>query len=413
MNEPIPHVSGPRIDVCDGRFFDDPWAAYKWLRDHDPVHWDAKNELWVVSRHADVTHVSVTPELYCSKFGVRPRIAAPMSIVSMDDPEHTRQRKLINRGFTPSQVRRLEPHMRALTSALIEEIKTRGEIEFVEEFAAHVPLIVIAELLGLDPSMRATLYRWSDAMMGGDGKVDADDPGLKGATDAFMEYVGHLMPLIEERRAVPREDLISILTGAFDQGALDGGDNAVKGSDELTSDELLMFLSVLLVAGNETTRNAISGGLRAFTLFPEQKQRLLDEPALIESAAHEIVRYVSPVLSFTRTVTRDHELHGRALKEGDKVMLLYPSANRDDRVFEAPEELRIDRSPNPHLGFGIGPHYCLGANLAILEIKVAFEELFKKLRDIRARDPHTLDRHDHSLVLAIKTLPAIFSPAAI
>jgi cytochrome P450 family 142 subfamily A polypeptide 1 len=401
------------IDVNDGRFYDDPWAAYRWLRDHDPCHWDAANELWVISRHEDVAMVSRCTDRYCSKHGVRPKVAAPMSIISMDEPEHTRQRRLINKGFTPRQVRRLEPHIRDLSNQIIDEIRTRGEIDFVEEFAIHVPLIVIAELMGLDPDGRQKLYRWSDAMMGGDGHTEPDDPALLAAAEAFGEYVEYLIPIIEERRHAPREDLISILTGAFDEGALDAGEAmAVEGEDALTSDELLMFLCILIVAGNETTRNAITGGLRAFSQFPDEKRKLLDDPGLIDLATDEIVRFVSPVISFIRTVTEDHELHGRQLKEGDRVLLLYQSANRDDRVFDEPDAFRVDRDPNPHLGFGIGPHYCLGANLARLEIKVVFEELFRRLRDIRVPGDAPLQRADNALVLAIEHLPAVFTPEA-
>jgi cholest-4-en-3-one 26-monooxygenase len=401
----------PSIDINDGRLYDDPWATYTWLRDHDPCFWDDKNQIWVISRHEDVTAVSRSTDLYCSKHGVRPKVAAPMSLISMDEPEHTRQRRLINKGFTPRQVKRLEPHIRELSEQIIDEIQHRGEIDFVEDFAIHVPLIVIAELMGLDPGGRDKLYEWSDAMMGGDGHTDPDDPALLTAAKAFGEYVEYLLPIIEDRRNHPQEDLISILTGAFDEGALDGGEAmAVRGSDGLTSDELLMFLCILIVAGNETTRNAITGGLKAFSDFPHQKARLLDEPALIDLAVDEIVRYVSPVISFCRTVTSDHRLHGKELHEGDKVLILYQSANRDERVFDSPDEFRIDRDPNPHLGFGIGPHFCLGANLAKLEIKVVFEELFRALRDIRVKDGAEVRRADNALVLAIEHLPAVFTP---
>ena len=407
----MPNPENPAdFDVLNGRHYDDPYAAYKWLRDHDPIHWDEKNQLWVISRHEDVSYMSCTPETYCSRHGVRPRISAPMSIVSMDDPEHTRQRKLISRGFSPRQVRRLEPHIREMTDMIIDEIKSRGEIDFVEDFAIHVPLIVIAQLMGLDPGQREKLYRWSDIMMGGDGFEDMEHPAVVAATQAAGEYVEMLLPIIEERREVPREDIISILTGAFDEGALAGGENAVQGDTELTSDDLLMFLMVLLVAGNETTRNAIAGGMRAFSLFPDQKQKLLDHPELMDLAMDEIIRFVTPVLSFSRTITQDHEYKGKQLKEGQQVVLLYQSANRDDRVFDDPESFRIDRDPNPHIAFGVGPHFCLGANLARMELKIVFERLFARLRDIRLKDPTTLDRHDHTLVLAIKHMPAVFTP---
>jgi cholest-4-en-3-one 26-monooxygenase len=343
---------------------------------------------------------------------VRPKVAAPMSLISMDEPEHTRQRRLINKGFTPRQVRRLEPHIRDLSNQIIDEIRDRGEIDFVEDFAIHVPLIVIAELMGLDPEGRQKLYRWSDAMMGGDGHTEPDDPALLAAAEAFGEYVEYLLPIIDERRQAPREDLISILTGAFDDGDLDAGEAAAVQGEELTSDELLMFLCILIVAGNETTRNAITGGLRAFSEFPDEKQKLLDDPALIDLAVDEIVRYVSPVISFCRTVTRDHVLHGKDLKEGDKVLILYQSANRDERIFDEPDRFRVDRDPNPHLGFGIGPHYCLGANLAKLEVKVVFEELFRRLRDITVKPGAQLQRADNALVLAIEHLPAVFTPEA-
>src|SRR5207342_2921119 len=228
--------------------------------------------------------------------------------------------------------------------------------------------------------------------------------------EAFGEYVEYLLPIIEARRAEPREDLISILTGAFDEGALDGGDAVAVKGEELTSDELIMFLCILVVAGNETTRNAITGGLKAFSDFPDQKQKLIDQPELVDLAVDEIVRYVSPVISFCRTVTADHEFHGKQLREDDKVLILYQSANRDERVFDEPDAFRVDRDPNPHLGFGIGPHFCLGANLARLEVKVVFEELFGRLRDIRVKDGAAVERSDNALVLAIEHLPAVFTP---
>ncbi len=171
-----------------------------------------------------------------------------------------------------------------------------------------------------------------------------------------------------------------------------------------------MFLTLLLVAGNETTRNALTGGLTAFTRFPEERQKLLDDPSLMASAADEIVRYVSPVMSFMRTVTEDHTYQGVDLRAGDRLFLLYQSANRDEDVFDDPDVFKVDRSPNPHLGFGIGTHYCLGANLARAEISVVFEELFGRLRDIRAVDPDTLDRGNSTLVLALSHLPAVFTP---
>jgi cytochrome P450 family 142 subfamily A polypeptide 1 len=401
-----------RIDACDPRFYDDPWDTYRRLRAESPVHRDV-NGLWVLSKHEDVSLASRNQERYSAAQGVRPKVAAPMSIISMDDPEHTRQRRLINKGFTPARVRELAGHMRELANSIIDEIEHRGECDFVEDFAIHVPLIIIAELMGLDPDQRQRLYKWSDAMMAGDGHLDPESPQLHAAAEAFGEYATMCLALIEQRRGSGEaNDLISILTNAKDEGALSLGGMAEgqETLDEMTSDELLLFLALLVVAGNETTRNAITGGLLAFSLFPDQKDRLLAEPGLIDLAVDEIVRYVSPVMSFSRTVTEDHVLRGQQLRAGDKVLMLYQSANRDEDVFDDPDEFRVDRDPNPHLGFGIGTHYCLGANLARAEIRVVFEELFRRLSDIRVPAGATLDRGDSSLVIALQHLPAVFTP---
>jgi cholest-4-en-3-one 26-monooxygenase len=388
-------------DLNDPRLYDDPWDFYRWLRTEEPVWFDANSGLYAISRHEDVVEVSRDHARYSAAAGVRPLVPVPMSIISMDEPEHTRQRRLVSRGFTPRRVRDLTDHIRALSNEILDEVQARGRIDFVEDFAMHVPLIVIAELMGLDPGTRDRLYKWSDAMMAGDGHTDPDDPVLLRATEAFVEYADVCTQLIAERRVAPRDDIISVLAKAFEDGEI----------DELTNDELLMFLVLLIVAGNETTRNAISGGLRGFSRYPDEKQKLLADPSLIDLAVEEIVRWTSPVISFVRTVTDDHTLRGTDLRAGDRVLLLYQSANRDETVFDEPEVFRIDRDPNPHVGFGFGPHYCLGANLARLELKVVFQELFRRLPDIRVPNPDDrLDRGDSALVLAIQHLPAVFTP---
>ena len=406
-----------QIDVNDPRFYDDPWDAYRWLRDHSRVHWDAANDLWVVSRHEDVSLVSRNNARYSAAGGVRPAVAAPMSIITMDDPEHTVQRRIVSKGFTPRKVADLADHIREVSRGIVGEIARRGEVDFVPEFAMHVPLIVIAEMMGLDPAMRERLYAWSDDMMNGDGHSEPDDPALLAAAEAFGEYTTMCQELINERRLIPKDDLISTLTSALDAGDLAkldlGAVTAKTVSDNTALDdyELLMFLVLLVVAGNETTRNALSGGLLAFSRFPEERDRLIADPSLMETAVDEIVRYVSPVMSFCRTATEDHEFHGEQILKDQKVLMLYQSANRDERVFDDPDTFRIDRNPNPHLGFGIGTHFCMGANLAKAEIRVVFEELFARLPDIRVPDGVTPSRGDSALVLAISSLPAIFTPA--
>ncbi|MGZ4677785.1 MAG: cytochrome P450 [Acidimicrobiia bacterium] len=410
------------LDFCDPKLFDDPWSVYRELRGAGPLHRDEHNELWVAGRHEDVFHFSRHPELYCNRFGVRPVVAGDMSIITLDGEEHVRQRRLVNPGFTPRRVRELIPHIQELSQQLIDDIAAQGSLDFVEDFAIHVPLIIICEMLGLDPEQRMKMYRWSDDMMAGDGHSAADSPELHAAATAFGEYATMCIELIAERRARPTsDDLIGLLTQAFDNGELTKEHKAIAGVSEerlaeilaersqLTDDELLAFLTILLVAGNETTRNAISGGLLALSLFPDEKRRLaerVDDDEFVDAAVEEILRYVSPVLGFIRTVTEDHVYKGTELRAGDRILMLYQSANRDERVFDRPDELILDRTPNPHLAFGIGPHYCLGSNLARTELKVVFQELFRRLPDITVPDGVPLRRGASTLVLALHHLPA-------
>jgi len=418
-------------DFCDPRVFDEPGELYTWLRGLDHLHYDEPNNVYIAARYQDVFDVSRDDTLFCSKFGVRPKIAGDMSIITLDGEEHTRQRRLINKGFTPRQVRNLTPHVRELSRQLVEDITARVEadggelsdttIDFVEDFAIHVPLIIICELLGLDPSQRMHMYRWSDDMMAGDGHVEADDPVLLAAANAFGEFCVMALDLIADRRANPADDLISILTEAFDDGELarehadlrevdDATLEAVKSAARLDDNELLSFLTVLLVAGNETTRNAISGGLVALSNHPDQRKLMfdnLDDDAWMDRAVDELVRYVTPVLGFIRTVTAPTTLHDTELVEGDRVLMLYGAANRDESQFYNPDALDLTRDPNPHLGFGIGAHYCLGSNLAKMEVRVVFQELLSRWPDISVPEGLVPPRGESTLVLALKEVPAV------
>ncbi len=412
-------IEDRKLDFCDATLYDDPWELYAALRARpEALYYDELNDLYIAAKHEDVFHFSREADTYCSRFGVRPVIAGDMSLITLDGDEHTRQRRLINKGFTPGQVRKLVPHVRELTQQLCDEIEANSTIDFVTDFSIHIPLIIICEMLGLDPDVRLKMYRWSDAMMDGDGHVDPDDPVLHAAAQSFGEYAEMCVGLIAERRANPTNaDLIGVLTQAFDAGQLEKpeGHNALQGVDEpvmvqgLDDEELLGFLVILLVAGNETTRNAISGGMLALSQFPDEKQRLLDnlhDDTFVDLAVDELIRYVSPVLTFIRTVTRDHDYKGHQLKEGDRILMLYQSANRDETVFERPEQLVLDRNPNPHLAFGIGPHYCLGANLARMEVKTVFQELLSRYPDLTITDAPPVERGDSSLVLALQHLRA-------
>jgi cholest-4-en-3-one 26-monooxygenase len=395
---------------------------FRWMRENDPVHRDERNGIWVVSKYEDVSYVERQPELFSSAQGVRPKGggADALSIVSMDDPEHARQRRLISRGFTGARITQLTDHIRELAHELVDEVAKRGECDFVDDIAKPLPLIVIAEMLGLGVDDRAQLAHWSDTMMAGEG-AGPDDPRQAAAGEAWGEYITYLVVLLEERRAHPKDDLISVLLSSADAGEIEFDEHALRsvveqgaipsGTLGLGSDDLLSFLVLLLVAGNETTRNALSGGMLALSNFPTERRKLVADMGLVNSATEEILRYVSPVISFSRTVTRDTELRGRALAAGDVVLNVYPSANRDADIFENPDTFLVDRSPNLHLAFGTGPHFCLGANLARTEIRILLEELFTRLPDIHVPKGVDAERGPNSLVTTIQHLPVEFTPA--
>jgi cytochrome P450 family 142 subfamily A polypeptide 1 len=395
---------------------------FRWLRENDPVHRDERNDIWVVSKYDDISYVERQPELFCSAKGVRPKGggADSLSIVSMDDPEHARQRRLISRGFTGARITGLMDHIRELARGLVDSVAARGSCDFVDDIAKPLPLIVIAEMLGLPVADRERLAHWSDTMMAGEG-ADGDDPRQAAAGEAWAEYITYLVALLENRRAHPRDDLISVLRSSADageisfdeQGLMDKvHDGGLAGSGlGLGRDDLLSFLVLLLVAGNETTRNALSGGMLALSSFPDERAKLVRDLGLVNSATEEILRYVSPVISFSRTVTKPTELRGRALAEGDVVLNVYPSANRDADVFDDPDGFHVDRSPNLHLAFGTGPHFCLGANLARTEIRILLEELFTRLPDIHVPAGTDAERGANALVTTIQHLPVEFTKA--
>jgi cytochrome P450 len=296
-----------------------------------------------------------------------------------------------------------------VVTEVLDGIAAKGSCDFVADIAIPIPLVVIAELMGLPVEDRFRLGLWSDRMMGGEGRTDPEDPMAVDATVAFTEYVTYVTSMVEDRRAARREgrdtpdDIIKILVGADEDGVLES-------SSELTHDELTMFLVVLLVAGNETTRNAISGGMWAFQRFPDQWELLKARPEHFATMADELVRFVSPVISFVRTATEDTEVRGQRIAAGEKLLLLYQSANRDEEVFDDPDDFLLDRSPNPNVGFGVGPHVCMGINLARLEIRVLFEELIRRFPDMRVTPGFEPVYAEHALVHAIETMGVEYTP---
>jgi cytochrome P450 family 142 subfamily A polypeptide 1 len=359
----------------------------RWLREHDPLRWSEKDGLWLVTKYHDVVSVSKDQETFTSARGVRPGNPAKIGLIDEGEPRHTRLRNLINGGFTPRMVRQLEERFRDITREALDRVAASGECDFVHDVAVPLPLRLIAEMMGIERDDFDRFHEWSDRMIAADGNL-GDPAILARASAAFVEYASYARGVIEDRRARPRDDLVSVLCGADAEGMLERFEVAElpgsRGEEqlELASDELILLLVILLVAGNETTRNALSGGMQLLIENPGERAKLEADPSLLPSAVEEMVRLVSPVHSFGRTATRDTELRGQTIREGERVLLLYPSANRDADVFEDPDAFRVARNPH-HLGFGIGSHFCLGANLARMELRVAFEEILRRLRGAR------------------------------
>jgi cholest-4-en-3-one 26-monooxygenase len=316
-------------------------------------------------------------------------------MLTMDAPEHTRYRKLVNRGFTPRQMRMLEPHIRELTAKIIDEVIESGGCDYVVDVAAEVPLQVIAEMLGVPQEDRHKLFEWSNRMIG------SEDPEYTVSEEEVMnaqvEMFMYANELAAQRREEPRDDIISALLDA----EVDG--------DQLSEMDFNLFFLLIAVAGNETTRNSISHGIKAFCDFPEQYQLLVDDPSRAQSATDEIVRWASPVMYFRRNVTRDTVLRGQQLEDGDKVSIWYISANRDEDKFDRPFEFDILRSPNEHVGFGGGgPHHCLGMNLARMEIYVLLEEMAKRIPTLeRTGEAEPLRSN---FIAGIKHMPVKYPP---
>ena len=386
-------------------------AHLRWLREHDPVHWSEVNELWVVTKYADVAYVSMNQRLFCSGHGVRPGNPTKIGLIDEDEPRHTRLRSLINKGFTPRMVGRLEATLRDIVTATIDQVAGRGRCDFVADVAVPIPLLLIAAMIGIRQADRHRFHRWSDALIAADGNLD-DAEIMTAATTAFLEYSDYLRDIIEDRRRTPRDDLVSVLVAAKDVGTLADFDNALphRLSEEhqrLANDELVMLLVILLVAGNETTRNALSGGMQLLLEHPAERRKLIARPDLIRPAVEEMLRLVSPVRTFGRTATCDTELRGKTIERGQTVLMVYPSANRDPDQYDDPEAFRVERNAE-HLAFGIGTHYCLGANLARMEMRITFEELLRRLPDMELDGEPAM--RPSALVRSCVAMPVRFSP---
>jgi len=371
----------------------EPWAGsemverMRWLRENDPVYWSGETGIWIITRYKDAQFISKNQEVFTSEFGIRPGTGIIAGLIDDAEPRHGILRNKINRGFTPRMVKKLESIFLQITTNAIDEIAKKGECDFVASISMPLPILLIAEMIGIPKVDHQQFANWSDDLVATQGNMDDPEVMAKGA-QAFLEYGRYVTELIEEKRRNPQDDLMSILTCAKDDGLLgrEFVNDALLDSDseehhELANDELIMLLVVLMIAGNETTRNGISGGMQLLIENPDERRKLIDDPSLLPSAVEEMVRMVSPVLTMGRTLTRDYEFGGKQMLKGQEVALMYPSVNRDAQVFDDPDSFRVERNPQ-HLGFGIGPHFCLGANLARMEMRVAFDQVLRRLPDM-------------------------------
>jgi cholest-4-en-3-one 26-monooxygenase len=406
------------VDLYDSATFERgiPHDYFRWLREHEPVHWQPPGEIkaniaevmeveqrgyWALTRHEDIIEVSLDQKRFSSERGTviladinEERVAQlRLWMINQDAPRHTKLRKLVNKGFTKRMIDNMEAHIQKLSREIVDGIARKGECDFVASIASELPLLVIAELVGCPLEDRARLFDWSNQLIGFEDPEFSNEAGATDAMAEMFEYAGHLAA---KRRSDPRDDLTSVLVNA----EVDG-----ERLDELGFN---MFFVLLILAGNETTRNAISGGMLALSENPGEWQKLLGDRSLLPKATEEILRYVSPVITMRRTATCDTEIAGQAIRENDKVVMFYPSANRDADVFENPDRFDVTRDPNPHLAFGWGPHFCLGASLARGEIRGIFSELLSRCPDIEVCGP--VRRLRSSTVNSIKSMPVGFTP---
>jgi cholest-4-en-3-one 26-monooxygenase len=397
------------IDLTDSKYFVDgvPHEWFTFLRHNAPVWWHEEADgpgFWAVTSYNECVAVNRDHEHFSSHnkatfiWELEEEVLAQQQLVmlNMDPPLHTRYRRLVNKGFTPRMVAQLHDRIHAATDRILDTVIETGEAEFVTDIAAELPLVVIAELLGVPNEDRHKMFDWSNRMV---GHQDAEyQNAAEDAQVASMELYAYASELFQQKRADPQDDLMSVLSNVEMEG------------EKLSDFELELFFLLLTVAGNETTRNLISGAMVAFFENPDQWDLLRRDRSLLPSAVEEMLRFVTPVMNFRRQSTSAFELGGQKIGADEKVVFFHISGNRDETVFENPHTFDITRDPNPHIAFGGGgPHFCLGANLARMEIRVMFEHLLDRVPDIRLNGE--VERLQSQFINGVKHIPVAFSPS--
>lgn len=377
-----------------------PWEQYAWLRANAPVLWHPETDgpgFWAITKHDDVRTISRTPKTFSSfeKGVMLPDpddmglMAQRLMMLSMDPPQHDRFKLLVSRGFTPKNAPLLRPRIEELAREIVESALAKGSCDFVSEIAGRLPSGLIAELMGMPREDGERLYDLTEIMHTNDDAVAP--PHVKAA--AIGEMLGYAQSVAERKRSEPGDDLATLLV------------NAEVDGDRLTDGEFQWFFLLLVNAGGDTTRNLLAAGLQLLFDHPEQRERLVADPdALLGTAIEEMLRYASPVSHFKRTVMHDTEIRGQKMRAGERVVLFYGSANRDEDVFDHPDDFDIARDPNPHVAFGAGgPHLCLGMHVARVELAVMFRELLTRMPHIEPNGP--IERMHSSFIAGIHSMP--------
>jgi cholest-4-en-3-one 26-monooxygenase len=394
-------ASGAPLNLLDPYLYaGDPHPAYQWLRDEAPVYWDPVNRIWGISRYEDVLSIERDTVRYSSALGSRPLIEMSASMINRDDPRHLQQRKLVSGRFSPRAVRSHEERVRAIAAELAGAATAKGTVEVVTEIAAPMPAMVIAELLGFGRDQWRKCMEWSELTMSAAGFRNDDPRQPTGSPAAIGEFAAAFAELIEARRRDPRDDLVS----AWVHATIDG--------EPLDLPEMIQEGLLLLDGGAETTRSVIGQTVWNLARFPDQHEILLADSSVIQATAvEEFIRYATPILNMRRTVASDHELRGQQLREGDQVLLMYGAANTDDRAFGEPRRFDVTRRHNHHVAFGFGTHFCLGANLARLELRILFEELLGAAPVIRLAPGSEPEFAPGYFTRTLRELWVEFSPA--
>lgn len=385
----------------------DPFPWYREMRHEAPVRFDPDRQAWDLFRYDDVERALGDHETFSSDISRAEAFEFPgdeaanpieNSLLRSDPPRHTRLRGVVEAAFRPGAVERLAPRIRSITEDCLDEVADDGEMDLVGDLAAPLPVIVIAELLGVPADDRDLFKQWSDVLVADPSAEDDPEAGLQRQRDALDAIGAYFADLVDERRADPGDDLLSRIATADPSGGA------------LTDEDVLGYCMLLLVAGNVTTTNLLGNAVRTFDDHPSLRDRVTEDRDLLESAIEEVLRYRSPVQALTRVATTAIRLGDRTIGEGDMVVLWLGSANRDEAVFDAPDEFRPARDQNPHVAFGHGIHYCLGAPLARLETRIALERLFDRFDDVRVAETG-LDPIESTFLYGVERLPVEFESA--